>query len=297
MADKPTLESYDALLEAYDYFNQSLFGGQLPPVIITYHRQRKVMGYASIGRWVNNQRQYVDELAVNPEYFAKYPLMEICQTLCHEMVHIWQAHTGTPGRRGYHNAQWAQMMTKIGLMPSANGRPGGAKLGEWMMDYVLYEGRFHKACQALLNKGFSIPWADRYPVFRLDLPVLAFDDAGNAIELDHRLNAKTQKAAAALKSGPATSIASISTFPTEELAWPEPVARDLYQAPPESQAYHKDSLTDEFEDAMLSELTSKPRPKSGRVKYACKTCHLLMWGKPGLRVVCEDCDQRLHEVI
>src|SRR5690606_4599627 len=114
---------------------------------------------------------------------------------------------------------------------------------------------------------------------------------------DQYLNAKTKKAAAALKSGHAISTASISTISVEDMPWPEPVARDIYQALPESQAYHKDSLTDEFEDAMLLELTSKPRPKSGRVKYTCKTCHLLMWGKPGLRVLCEDCDQRLHEVM
>ena len=82
------------------------------------------MGYASIGRWVNEKRQYVDELAVNPEYFAKYPLIEICQTLCHEMAHIWQAHYGSPGRRGYHNAQWAKKMVQIGLIPSSTGKPG-----------------------------------------------------------------------------------------------------------------------------------------------------------------------------
>ncbi|RYY75442.1 MAG: zinc metalloprotease [Gammaproteobacteria bacterium] len=297
MSEKPTSASYDALLEAYDYFNRSLFGGQLPPVLLTYHRQRKVMGYASIGRWVNNKREYVDELAVNPEYFAKYPLMEICQTLCHEMVHIWQAHHGTPSRRGYHNAQWAQKMTLIGLMPSATGKPGGAKLGEWLMDYVLLDGAFHKACRQFLNQGFSLPWVDRYPIFRLDLPVLAFDDAGIAVELDHRLNPKAQRAVAAMKSGHAITSTAVTVSPPVPMSWPEPVARDLPPDFSEPLAHFKDSPNDAFEEALLLELNPRTRPKSGRVKYTCKVCHIQVWGKPGLNLGCNDCDQVMREVI
>ncbi|MES9829212.1 MAG: SprT-like domain-containing protein [Candidatus Thiodiazotropha sp.] len=194
MAEKPTTESYDTLVRAYDYFNQALFEGQLPDVIISFHRQRKVMGYASIARWVNEKRQYVDELAVNPEYFAKYPLIEICQTLCHEMVHIWQAHFGNPGRRGYHNVQWARKMTQIGLMPSSTGKPGGSKTGEWMMDYVLLDGSFHRVCQQLLKSGYRLPWVDRYPVYRLDLPVVAYGNSGELVELDSKLQAKPKSA-------------------------------------------------------------------------------------------------------
>ncbi len=299
MAGKPTSESYETLLQAYDYFNHNLFQQQLPPVMITFHRQRKVMGYASIGRWVNEQREYIDELAVNPEYFAKYPLMEICQTLCHEMAHVWQAHYGTPGRRGYHNTQWAQKMTQIGLMPSSTGRPSGQKIGEWMMDYVIYEGAFHKSCKKLLSQGYKLPWVDRYPVCRLELPVLAYDDAGNAIELDRHLEAKTTKVAALKSTHAAAVIKSEALYiPTDDTPWVEPVARNVADFHTHAYTHNADTYTDEAEDNLLNELSSsKPRPKSGRLKYTCKSCHLQIWGKPGLRISCDDCKQPLHEVI
>lgn len=279
MAEEPTTESYDTLIKAYDYFNGALFHEQLPKVILTFSRQNKVMGYASIGRWVNNQRQYVDELSVNPEYFAKYPLMEICQTLCHEMIHIWQAHFGNPGRRGYHNVQWARKMTEIGLIPSSTGKPGGEKTGEYMMDYVLYEGHFHLACRTLLDSGYTIPWVDRYPVYRLEVPITAYDDRGNTVVLDGSLNGKAPSSPAPLSmkvEQRPRSIQSAVEAPSSATAFPDEVF--------------------DFDDR-LSELVSKPRPRSGRIKYTCKSCHIQLWGKPGLRVKCEDCDRTLTEVI
>lgn len=291
MTARATFDTYETILSAYDYFNAALFGGQLPEVIITYHRQRKVMGYASIGRWMNTQRQYVDELAVNPEYFAKYPLIEICQTLCHEMAHIWQAHFGKPGRRGYHNIEWAKQMTRIGLMPSATGLPGGEKTGEWMMDYVIYEGAFHRSCQALLAKGFVLPWVDRYPVFRLEVPVLAYDDKGRAIELDGRLNAKNNSKMLAAKSSKA-----IVSVTSEALITPHDAPDEASELPyTRWESAFEHDISDEAEQNLLQGiLNTKPRAKSGRIKYCCKSCHIQVWGKPGLNIDCADCKQRMQ---
>lgn len=290
MVSRATSDSYDTLLKAFDYFNVELFGRQLPEVIITYHRQRKVMGYASIGRWVNQERQYVDELAVNPEYFAKYPLMEICQTLCHEMVHIWQAHHGNPGRRGYHNTEWARKMTQIGLMPSSTGQPGGEKVGEWMMDYVLFDGKFHRSCQQLLTKGFMLPWVDRYPVFRLEVPVLAYDDRGRAIELDGQLNAKPNSKLAAAKSSQA-----IASMTSEAIAIDPEEKPSQFVSPTQWEGVFERDAGDDAEQNLLQEiLSSKPRAKSGRIKYCCKSCLVQVWGKPGLNIDCADCQQRMQ---
>ena len=281
ITEKPTIECYRTLSSAYEYFNSALFAGQLPDVIITFHRQRKVMGYASIGRWVNEQRQYVDELAVNPEYFAKYPLIEICQTLCHEQVHIWQAHYGSPGRRGYHNAQWAKKMMQIGLIPSPTGKPGGQNTGEWMMDYVLLEGPFHNACKELLKKGYRLPWVDRYPVFRLELPVTAYDDKGSEYELKENLNPRPTASIAAMRAEK-----DVLAAMTEQS-----LSKQAFSSADEE-------VNQFYEDDNLSELiTSKPKPRSGRIKYACKTCHIQLWGKPGLNVVCGDCNKKLSQVI
>jgi len=273
MSGKLTHECYETLVKAYEYFNQTLFKSQLPDVIISFHRQRKIMGYASIGRWVNQKKQYVDELAVNPEYFAKHPLIEVFQTLCHEMVHIWQAHNGSPGRRGYHNIQWTRKMASIGLIPSSTGKPGGQKTGEHMMDYVLFEGKFHLACRELISSGYRINWVDRFPVFRLEIPVFAYDDEGHAVELNNKLNAKSSK-----------TLAKNVVMETEDLS---------YTAEFEQYARVQDPG---YDDDFGIPQHSKPRPRSGRVKYTCKSCQVQIWGKRNLNLLCGDCNMPLKEI-
>ncbi len=82
------------------------------------------MGYFSYRRFVaaDGSGRMIDEIALNPEYFPVYPLIEVMQTLVHEQCHMWQYHYGNPSRKTYHNAQWAAKMESIGLMPSSTGR-------------------------------------------------------------------------------------------------------------------------------------------------------------------------------
>lgn len=46
---------------------------------------------------------------------------DILSTLLHEMVHHWQYRFGTPGRRGYHNIEFAAKMLEVGLHASDTG--------------------------------------------------------------------------------------------------------------------------------------------------------------------------------
>lgn len=100
---------------------------------------------------------------MNPAYFAVCPPEEIMQTLCHEMCHLWQHHFGKPGRRGYHNKEWADFMEAIGLMPSSTGAPGGARTGDKMADYAIEGGRFLEAYESLMTDDYRISWMDRFP--------------------------------------------------------------------------------------------------------------------------------------
>lgn len=140
----PTAQAYAELQAAFDHYNRELFGGELPPCLITMQREKRTYGYFSSERFVHrHDRSKTDEIAINPSYFAVVPLLEVLQTLVHEMVHAWQFHFGKPGRRGYHNKEWADKMEAIGLMPSSTGKPGGARTGEKMADYryALRSGR------------------------------------------------------------------------------------------------------------------------------------------------------------
>ena len=177
MTDAPTISQYQRLQLAYDFFNAELFGGGLPACLITLQRQKRVMGYFSPRRFVGGEGEFTDEIAMNPEFFGKAVLVEVLQTLAHEMCHLWQAHFGKPGRRGYHNKEWADKMEEIGLIPSSTGAPGGARTGEKMGDYPAPEGPFMAAAERLLGDEFDIPWADRYSTAA---PLLLGPDSGVA---------------------------------------------------------------------------------------------------------------------
>ena len=165
MQDRPTPQTYAELQQAYDHFNDVLFHGELPACLLTLQREKRTQGYFSAKRFVHRDGQtYTDEIALNPAFFSVVPPKEIMQTIVHEMVHAWQYHFGTPGRRCYHNQEWATKMEAIGLMPSSTGQVGGAKTGEKMSDYPITGGAFEQACDQLLGgPRFSISWLDRFP--------------------------------------------------------------------------------------------------------------------------------------
>lgn len=159
----PTSTTYDELQKAYDYFNKEIFGGQLCDCLITLQRKNRTYGYFSPNKFVSQKKESTDEIALNPSYFAICPPEEVMQTLVHEMTHLWQFHHGTPGRRGYHNAEWANKMESIGLMPSSTGKEGGKRTGESMADYIIKGGIFEKKLGKLMKGKAYITWADRIP--------------------------------------------------------------------------------------------------------------------------------------
>ena len=131
----PTAQAYAELQLAFDHYNRELFAGELPPCLITMQREKRSYGYFSSERFVHHHdKSKTDEIAINPAYFAVVPLLEVLQTVAHEMVHAWQFHFGNPSRSGYHNREWADKMEAIGLMPSSTGQPGGARTGQKMAD-------------------------------------------------------------------------------------------------------------------------------------------------------------------
>jgi predicted SprT family Zn-dependent metalloprotease len=160
---KPTAVAYAELQTAYDHFNQALFHGSLPDCLITLQREKNSCGYFSAERFVDDNKRYVHEIALNPSYFAVSPIEEVMQTLVHEQCHLWQYIYGKPGRRRYHNREFAEKMESIGLMPSSTGRPGGRKTGEHMSDYIIEGGLFELECRRLLTEDYRITWVDRYP--------------------------------------------------------------------------------------------------------------------------------------
>lgn len=149
----PTLKFYGLFEYIFGYYNDHLFNSELKNCLIVITRKNNVMGHFSYHRWFSSKEHETDELAINPTYFVKHPLIEICQTMVHEMVHAWQFYYGTPSKKTYHNKEWAEKMEAIGLMPSSTGKPRGKKVGQKMSDYPIKDGLFLKTTEALMNEN------------------------------------------------------------------------------------------------------------------------------------------------
>ncbi len=163
MMTNPTQRTYASLTTAYDFFNGELFGGQLPPCLITMQRHKGAYGYFSGGRFANvaDRADVTDEIALNPAHFAARKPEQTLSTLVHEMAHLWQHHHGKPPRKGYHDKQWAAKMREVGLIPTSTGQPGGKETGQKVTHLIEERGAYAQACARLLAKHPAILYHDR----------------------------------------------------------------------------------------------------------------------------------------
>ena len=285
--DDPTSETYQSLLYAYNFFNAELFDNSLPKVLFTYQRKNNVMGYASNHRWIDVDGNYIDELAMNPEYFARFAMIEICNTLVHEACHIYQFHHGSPSRRGYHNKEWGDMMEIIGLYPSSTGLPGGKKVGQKMSDYIIKDGPFIVACAKLKQQQFSIPFKDRFPVLKRHYNVYAFDETNAAYLIDSDYQTNGPAIVLATPAAPATNTPLLVTDDNPQVI--SDADEEVIISPPPSNTDYEG-----YNDALEQGLSVKPPPKqknSSKTKYSCPTCKTNIWGKPELKIACMTCDE------
>lgn len=148
-----SLNEYQNLQEAYDFFNNRLFKGILPHVMITLQHGKKYRGYAWQDKFVDrtDQTTKICELALNPDTFHGRTDKCILSTLVHEQCHIWQFAYGKAGRRGYHNTEWGAMMKAVGLYPSSTGQTGGKETGEKVSHYVIDHGLFDTISEEFIS--------------------------------------------------------------------------------------------------------------------------------------------------
>lgn len=260
----PTSELYASLEEAYDFFNLTLFTSKLPTVIFTVQRQKGVMGYFAADRWGNLRGNRCHEIAINPSYIANSCLIEVLQTLAHEMVHCWQYSYGKPGRGHYHNREWAKKMIDIGLMPSSTGLPGGAITGQLMSDYIIEGGLFASTYDQLKgNNAFQLKWIDRIAATKV------FD--------------------------PAFYVPPVQDEENTEIKTPTvPFESDEVRAPPPLQIKNEQTFAEQAPKELF--ISAPARSKKSKSKYKCSGCSTNVWGKPKLKLICGDCDIAFTEI-
>jgi predicted SprT family Zn-dependent metalloprotease len=204
------------------------------------------------------------EIAINPAHLGQSRVIDVLQTLVHEMVHCWQHCFGSPGRGNYHNKEWAHKMIHIGLQPTSTGLPGGDIIGQMMSDYPIEGGPFLKACETLITHGsFTIPWIDRRSTPK---------------SLLHENSALT-----------AADI--IRGYPLSEAPDPE----DL-PAPEEDRSIAQ--LLQMAYAEIMPEDTFLPVQHRIRVKnkYQCPQCRNRVWGKPEMNIICGDCQVQFEPI-
>jgi predicted SprT family Zn-dependent metalloprotease len=148
---KPTQEQFAAYQNLFEYFNNFLFQGSLPNVVLNFSRKAKTHGFFAPERWSSkggDSEDKIHEISLNPQTLARDP-KDVLSTLVHEMAHLWQQVFGKPSRSGYHNKEWAAKMKEIGLIPSSTGAPGGKETGQNMTHYIEDKGPYEVAYKEL----------------------------------------------------------------------------------------------------------------------------------------------------
>ena len=152
MIANPT-RTYTSLDAAYDHFNRELFGGQLPPCLITMQRHKGAYGYFSGERFASLDNPAGSHRRNRPEpgpLRQPDPDRRCFRRWCMKWRHLWQHHFGKPSRSGYHNKEWAAKMREVGLIPTDTGQPGGKETGQKVTHIIEQGGRFDRACTAYL---------------------------------------------------------------------------------------------------------------------------------------------------
>jgi predicted SprT family Zn-dependent metalloprotease len=171
LSSKPTQSQYGAYQAAWDYFNKTLFDGELSPCLLSFGRKNRMRGMFYADRWgcvesvsealttgrpVSSKRDICHEIVLNPDVLDR-PIEQTMSTLVHEMCHQWQFDHGKPPRSGYHDTQWATKMMEVGLVPSDTGEPGGKTVGQGMSHYIMDGGAFSHAIERM-PEDCALPW-------------------------------------------------------------------------------------------------------------------------------------------
>lgn len=282
-APKPTMQMYTFVQDAYDFFNDRLFAGKLPPCLLTLQREKNTMGYFSSNRWQGGGKQVVHEIALNPAFFITHKPLELMQTLVHEMVHLWQHEFGKPSHRAYHNTEWANKMESIGLMPSDTGEPGGKRTGQRMSDYPIEGGAFYLQCVVFAKMGYKLPFYDRYAKMestqiRHTSESVQVMGTGVLLQADN-LGELTAVEIPVDCEPPST--ATMSPNVTEnDVADDSAAVASLLR--PLSEQFDIDA-------AELCQQHEKEANAKRKTVYRCQSCGDRAWGKPSLDLWCGKC--------
>lgn len=319
----PTSDTYAELTRAYQFYNEHLFDGRLPLVMITLQRKHNSLGYFSANQFVPaTGGDFAHEISLNPVWFALHPIPRTLSILAREMVALDQyLNSNKPPRRRYRNGEWADMCEAIGLMPSETGMPGGKRTGENVDVYIIDGGKFDEATSELVDTAFRLSWLDRYTPAEDD-PLLQHTPAAPLIEQTIEpaaIDGAHQEAGpAALLGDPLLGDNNDDASPHHELETgamsedgldgvdglmaptPAQVTPEAPPAPaddtqPKMKVFARPAL-ERLQELGIERVDATK--KSSKTKFCCTVpnCKGNAWGKPSLRLGCFGTEKHPHEM-
>ena len=147
----------ESLQEAFSYLNQKLFDGNLPDAFIRYETKANSDGFYTPHGFSGRAAKFgKDAITLNSSRFDGRTDKQILGNLYHQMRHHWQYHFGKKPNRHYHDEEWSQGPTEIGLQPSSTGEKGGKITGQRMSQYIVPGGQFDQVCDELIATGWKL---------------------------------------------------------------------------------------------------------------------------------------------
>lgn len=169
--DKPTLQLYPELQEAYDHFNKRLFqiilGVTLRECIIVINNDKpNTKGYHARGIYINKDLEVCDEISLNSRFWGIQSIEESLSTLAHEMAHLYREQTRKKEAKNssWHDMEWSKAMNAIGLKPISYDFPG-KEIGQKVHHKIIHGGPYEIAARELIDKNYELTWKHRYALF------------------------------------------------------------------------------------------------------------------------------------
>ena len=155
---KHTVDQAEAFQEIFDFFNDNLFAGELPLVILNFSRSSaKTLAFHKSNTWTpesGNNQDKLSEISLTPRFLNR-PKIEIFSSLVHEQCHLWQHNFGKKkSRAGYHNQEWADKMLEVGLKPVSSN---GTMTGQSVSHEIVSGGKFEQSFK-VIEKDLKLPF-------------------------------------------------------------------------------------------------------------------------------------------
>lgn len=161
-----TKNQYKKLNDFFHYYNNVLFESTLPECIISFDRNRKYLGTFRPDKWKKKgqENQPIHEINLNPKALALDSKF-LHSIFVHELCHLQDQVFGKGAKWGYHTKKWGILMKAVGLYPSSTGEIGGKETGRRVSHYIIPNGKFENAFEAISSKDIT----------RIELPYDPYD--------------------------------------------------------------------------------------------------------------------------